>query len=214
MYSVVLMAALTAGSASQDCCWGGCNWGGGHGYSGCYGGCYGCYGCYGGGYGGYGGCYGGCYGGGYGSYGGCYGCYGGCGGCYGGWSCYGCYGGMSVSPYTPVMPPVDKGPAPEKIAPPAKIGGDLTRAKVVIDVPAQARLYIDDQVMPDKAGKRTFVTPPLQRGQTYFYDVKLEVVQNGQPQVQTTRVVLRSGDVVAATFNSANTGTAVAVGEQ
>src|SRR5204862_4361157 len=87
MYSVVLMAALTTGTASEGCCFR---------HGGCYGGCYGGYnGCYGG-------VYAGCYGGSYynaGCYGGSYGCYGvyGCYGCYGGWSCYGggygCYGG-------------------------------------------------------------------------------------------------------------------------
>jgi uncharacterized protein (TIGR03000 family) len=216
MYSVVLLAAITAGSATPDCCFGG-SWcgcyGGGYGY-----GSYGCAGCYGGCYGGYG-----CWGG-YGCNG-CYGCYGGCGGCYGGWGCYGCsgcygcyggYGGYGYGSSVITVPSYDAapvapvGPAPEKIMPPAKIGGELSKAKVTIDVPAQARLYIDGQAMPDKSGKRTFVTPPLQAGQTYFYDVRLEVVQNGQTQVQTTRVVLRPGDVVAATFNGTSNGTAVA----
>jgi uncharacterized protein (TIGR03000 family) len=115
-----------------------------------------------------------------------------------------------MSPYTIVSPGTSTtpaAPAPEKVPAPGKVGGDLSRAKVIIDVPANARLYIDDQPMPDKAGKRTFVTPPLQRGQTYFYDVKLEVVQNGQPQVQTTRVILHQGDVVAAAFNGASNAT-------
>jgi uncharacterized protein (TIGR03000 family) len=239
MYSVVLLAAITAGSASPDCCffggggWGGC-YGAAHGY-----GCYGCYGCYGGCYGYYGysgnygwagsswggsgGGWGGCYGGGcYGCYGGCYGCYGGCGGCYG-VSTYGYGGGVyggGVVPYSDAAPmapaggtPVMPAPAPEKISPP-KVGGEQTRAKVTIDVPAQARLYIDGQAMPDKSGKRTFVTPPLQAGQTYFYDVKLEVVQNGQTQVQSTRVILHPGEVVAATFNGTTNGTAVAASNE
>jgi len=93
MISVVLLMAVTAGSATPDYYGGGCGtvsscYGGGYG-GGCYGG-----GCYGGG------CYGGgCYGVSYG--GGCYGgsCYG--GGCYGG-SCYGggCYGGGYAASYS------------------------------------------------------------------------------------------------------------------
>jgi uncharacterized protein (TIGR03000 family) len=189
---------------------------GGHGGHGCYGGyggyngggyygCYGCYGCGGGGYYGsgwggygcYGGGYGGCYGGGYGCAG--YGCY---GGCYGGG-----YGGCYGSPYSPVGPvgpgvpvvPGDKVPV-EKLPNPKGPGDQTSRAKVVIDVPAQAKLYIDDQLMPDKAGKRVFVTPVLQAGQTYYYDVKLVVIRDGQEQAETTRVLLRSGDVVSASF--------------
>ena len=206
MYSMVLMAALTTGAVSEDCCWGrgfcGCYGGG---YGGCYGGCYG--GGYGGCYGGYGGCYGGCYGG--GSWGGyAYGIYG-CYGCYGGWSCYGsgysCYGNGVY--HGPTGTP--NGTAPEKLGPPSK-QDETTRAKVIIDVPAQAKLYIDDQPMSNKTGKRTFMTPPLERGQTYFYDVKIVLTVDGQEKVQTERVVLRAGEVVAANFSGAPSATATA----
>ena len=171
MYSIVLMAALTTGAASEGCCWG-------HAYCGCYGG-------------GYGGCYGGCYGGGY-------------GGCYGG--CYG--GGVNYVPTTGPGNGAGK-VVPEKLDAPKK-QDDTTRAKVLIDVPAQAKLYIDDQPMSNKTGLRTFVTPPLQRGQSYFYDVKIVLTVDGQEKVQTQRVILRAGEVVAANFSAAPSGTATA----
>ncbi len=222
MYSVVLMAALSAGTASQDCCFtNSCNWCGSHNYSSCYGGCYG--GCYGASYSGcsgfgYSGCYGGCYGSCYGaSYSGCAGfgysgCYGGSyggSGCYGSSGCYGCsgcYGGMIVSPYTtPPMMPGTEMKKTESIPAPQPDKKE-TQAKVVIDVPATASLYIDGQLMPKKAGTRTFVTPTLQPGQTYYYDIKLVQVEDGREQVQTSRVLLRPGEVVAATFDRAATG--------
>src|SRR5205085_8933551 len=85
MYSVSLMAAMSANTAEapafhwQKAC--GCQ-GGLYLHSGCYGSCMGCWGgCYG-----CHGCFGGCYG--------CHGCYGGCYGCWGGcYGCMGCYGG-------------------------------------------------------------------------------------------------------------------------
>jgi uncharacterized protein (TIGR03000 family) len=213
MYGVVLMAAMTAGSASPDCCFSqwrshGCN-------GGCYGGCNG--GCYGGGYGGcYGGCYGGgCYGGGYGGGYSCYGAYG-CYGCYGGWSCYGsgysCYGSNGYSPYHQMVPMDPKG---EKLPLPKTdkdAKDDTSRAKVIIDVPAEAKLYIDDKLMPTKAGKRTFVTPALKPG-SYYYDVKLVLVRDGQVQTETTRVVLRPGEVVAASFPGLQNGAGTAVAQ-
>ena len=65
--------------------------------------------------------------------------------------------------------------------------------------------------MSDKTGKRTFVTPPLEGGQSYFYDVKIVVGVGDQQRVQTTRVILRPGDVVTASFASGqNYGTATA----
>jgi uncharacterized protein (TIGR03000 family) len=229
MYSVVLMAALTAGSAAPDCnlfrgCHGG--YGGGHGgygggqggYGGCYGGFNSWYGgCYGGGHYGYG-CYGcGGYGGaGYGgytpvSYGG-YGCYGG----YGGYGCYGCYGGVPfaapyVAPQT-YLPPTDpKGTdtkGAEQVPPPKKVDKESMgayRAKVLVQLPADAKLYIDDHLMKATSELRTFQTPQLEPGQVYYYVLRAEVIRDGQKKVETARVILRPGQEVRTAFTTLDT---------
>jgi len=205
MYSLVLMTALTTGTAAPSfghrCC--GC-WGG-YGCA-CYG-CYGCNGCYGG----YG-CHGwrgachGCYGG-YGGYG-CYGCYGGCMGCYGGYGCYGCYGGgYSCSCYGGIyVAPMDKtdkkspeqGPEPKK----KKKEGDSdeTRARLIVQLPADAKLFIDGNLMKSTSEKRTFITPVLRPEQTYFYDLRAEVVRDGRTVASTQRVILRPGQAIQASF--------------
>ena len=214
MYSLVLMAALSTGPATvPDChgchgCWGGYSCGG------CWGGCYGCYGCYGC-WGGYSCC--GCWGGYSDCYGcsGCYGCWGGYGYGYGGcqgWT--GCYGGYPPAYYTPPaggMPPAGApaGAAPtggaETVPPPAK-GGEKkdevssTRAKLIVEVPADAKLYIDDQLMKTPATRRVYSTPDLERGQLYYYMVRVEVVREGQKQTETKRVILRAGQEVRADF--------------
>ena len=209
MYSLVLMAALSTGPATvPDChgchgCWGGC-----YGCCGCYGGCYGCHGCWGG----YSCC--GCWGG----YSDCWGCWG-CSGCWGGYGygyggCHGwtsCYGGYPPAYYTPpsAMPPAGGAPAgaPEAAPPPAK-GGDkkdevsATRAKLIVEVPADAKLYIDDQLMKTPSTRRVYSTPDLERGQAYYYMVKVEVVRDGQKQTETKRVILRAGEEVRADFTS------------
>jgi uncharacterized protein (TIGR03000 family) len=215
MYSMVLMAALTTGSGAPDCWfhghggYGGCYGGGCYG-GGCYGsssyGCYGSfayggYGCYGSGYG-YGGCYGGgygCYGGGYGCYGGGYGCHGsgyGCHGSYGGWSCY---GGAIMSPYA--------GPGmmiqPEVVPPPKKEGSESlapTRARLIVELPGEATLYIDDQKMTSTSGRRVFNTPQLERGETYYYILRAEVTKDGTPVSVTKRVLLKPGEEIRADF--------------
>jgi uncharacterized protein (TIGR03000 family) len=204
MYSMVLMAALTTGTSAPDCWFRnhGC-----HGGGGCYGSsCNGCYGSYA--YGGYGcngysgyGCYGSasyggysCYGG-YGCYGG-YSCYGSCG-CYGG---YGCYGG-GVSPYFPagpvnpireVVPPPKREGSPETLAP--------TRARLIVELPGDATLYIDDQKMASTSTRRVFNTPELDRGETYYYMLRAEVVRDGAPVSVTKRVILKPGDEIRADF--------------
>jgi uncharacterized protein (TIGR03000 family) len=202
MYSVILMTALTASTTAP-----GCWFKASHGCHGCYGGfrngCYGCYGaasygCYGcAGYGCYGGgCYG-CYGGYAVYYGGCFGCH----GCYG---CYGCYGcaGYQVVPSTPMTPaaPVEK-PA-EPVAPPVKTdeGAKPGQAKLIIDLPADAKLYIDNQLMKTTSERRTFNTPNLDRGQLYYYVLRAEVVHNGKVHSETKRVIVQAGEETRTTF--------------
>jgi uncharacterized protein (TIGR03000 family) len=218
MYSVVLMAALTAGSAAPDChrCGGCC---------GCYGGCWG--GCYGGCWGGcYGGCWGGCYGGCYGGCGGCWG--GGCGGCYGcwggysSWGCCGCVGGFGGGVSYPGGI-IDGGAyAPGGVLPGAGMQGEQipsaptedkdkdkkkkdtmlnsNKAKLVVELPANAKLFIDDMPMKAEPGVRSFNTPALQPGQAYYYMVRVETLRDGKPVSETRRVIVRAGQVARADF--------------
>jgi uncharacterized protein (TIGR03000 family) len=204
MYSMVLMAALTTGSAAPDChrcysvcacaCYGVC-WGG-WGCHGCYGG-WGCHGCYGG-YS-WSSCYG-CYG----SWA-CHGCYGpyGCWGygCYSAWGCHGCYGGVYVAPSAPAVTPPAGGspelPPPRKTPPKSK---ESTRANLIVQLPADAKLFVDGQLTRTTSKTRYFVTPPLQPGQIYFYDLRAEVVRDGQTVSLSRRVIVRPGESVTTSF--------------
>ena len=193
MYSMVLMAALTTGSNAPDC---GLLRGCGHASYSCAGcnGCAGCYGCTG--------CWGSCYGGGY--YGGYYG-----GSYYNGMSCHGCYGcggyGCAGSDYAPrVMPPADgKDKKDEKKD---KETAQPDKARLIVEVPASAKLYIDDQLMKSTATTRTFSTPTLEVGQSYFYDVRVEVVRDGKTYEGSQRVIVRAGEQARASFTEADTG--------
>lgn len=244
MYSLVLMAAMTAGGETPDFCFRGCR--GGWGCHGCYScsGCYGCSGGYGGGHGccsygygchgGYVGGYGYCYGGGYIGCHGCYGCYGcgGCYGCYGGGSAcaggYGCVGfghtmiGCYSAPgygYNPVPlmggavpmvpgaggPPADLPPGDGKPADPKKDKQpDMevsAKARLVVEVPGDAKVYIDDQLMKTKEGVRKYSTPTLEPGQLYYYMVKAEIVRDGKTQSETKRVVVKAGEESRLSFD-------------
>ncbi len=206
MYSVVLMAALTTGAEtpSWGChgCWG--RWGcrGGVGCNGCYGGCYGgcCGGCYGGS-----GCNG-CWGG-YRTYGwyGCYGCSGGCYGCNG---CVGngCKGGV-VRPVPPrggyaepVPAPADKKPADKKKDSTPKESSVNNQAKLIVELPAEARLFIDNKSMQATGNRRVFATPSLEPGRKYYYVLRVEVIRDGQPLSDTKQVVFQAGDEIQASF--------------
>jgi uncharacterized protein (TIGR03000 family) len=220
---MVLMAALTSGGTAPDCffrchqghhsggystaCYGGGCYGGGCYGGGCYGGGYGCAGgsCYGGwgscggGYGG--GCYGTCAGGwgihGYGAYG-CHGCYG----------CYGCAGCIGFAPgYQPTagsgafIPRErdDTLPLPKKDENGSQSSAP-TKARLIVEIPTDATLSIDNKVVKVTDGKRTFTTPTLVKGQTYYYDLTVEVVREGKPLAETRRILVRAGEETRADF--------------
>jgi uncharacterized protein (TIGR03000 family) len=73
-------------------------------------------------------------------------------------------------------------------------------AQVTIHVPADAKLFIDDVVCPLTSDTRSFTTPKLKQGQKYFYDVKAEVLRDGETVAETQRVVLEAGKEVSVTF--------------
>src|SRR5262245_2410610 len=185
-------------------CFGGC-------YGGCFGGGFGCYGCYGGGFG----CYG-CYGG-FASYG-CFGCYGGgysVG--YGGHGCYGCSGGVVV--IYRQAPPRKGGKGGGKNGDMNKNGkngkGDKNgddearvrpdRATVVVHLPADARLYVDNVLCPLNSNKRTFQTPPLEKGRKYYYTIKARAVREGKPVQESRKVYVAAGKKVRVDFGDLTT---------
>jgi uncharacterized protein (TIGR03000 family) len=233
MYSVVLLAALTASGQTPDChrggaCYSSCSGCYGSGWGGCHGGCYGT--CYGSCYGNYGidagyGCYGSCTGIYFGNPGtgwGGAGCYGGCSGSYYPWDysstgCNGCSGSYGAgSPYfvtTPGAavppPPVVPGNKTEPLPLPNKKPGTESlapaKAKLIVEAPAGAKLYIDDRSMNTSSGRRVYQTPALEEGQTYYYEVRVEVNRDGKALSQTKRVLLRAGQEVRADFKDMET---------
>jgi uncharacterized protein (TIGR03000 family) len=75
-----------------------------------------------------------------------------------------------------------------------------TKAKVVVELPENAKLYIDDILMKTGSGVRSFNTPELEPGQAYYYMVRVETVRDGKPVSETRRVIVRSGQVARADF--------------
>jgi uncharacterized protein (TIGR03000 family) len=189
MYSVVLMAALTTGSTTTD--WHHC------GACGYYGGC-------GAGYQDF-------YGAGY------EGC-----GCWGGYSNWGyCnmptpnplvmgghgVAGGTVTPGTGTSVP-GTGNGQEEFEKPkenktgVKETMEPTRAKLVVELPANAKLFIDDIPVKATAGVRTFHTPALEPGRPYYYMVRIERMRDGQPVSETRRIIVHAGQVARADFKA------------
>jgi uncharacterized protein (TIGR03000 family) len=154
--------------------WGGYGWGG-YGYGG-YG--YGGYGYYP--YGGFGR---GLFGGGYPYYGGRY---------YGGYYDNYPYG------YTP-----DYG-GPSYSAPTANAAAIPDNAALIdVRVPANAEVFIDDQKTKQSGPMREFVTPSLNPGQEYSYDIRARWMENGQEVVRDRKVTFHAGDRLALNMMAA-----------
>jgi uncharacterized protein (TIGR03000 family) len=89
------------------------------------------------------------------------------------------------------------------------------QARLVVELPSDARLTIDDHPIPVTEGRRSFNTPALEKGQTYYYDVKVEVMRNGKPVTDKRKVLIRAGDVVREDFRSLGSATStVSAGSQ
>ncbi len=170
-------------------------------------GCYGCAGCYGSGYA-CSGCYGGCVG----TYS--------TPAMYGGFAAApcGCAAGglplgmpLAAEPVPPaglgetVLPaPAGAGPP---FGPPAGLGETASpplaglsetqtpsnQATVVATVPADAKLFADGALIPGTGPVRVFVTPPLDLGKDYFYELAIEVERGGKPVRNTVKATLQAG---------------------
>jgi uncharacterized protein (TIGR03000 family) len=80
-----------------------------------------------------------------------------------------------------------------------------TKARLIVELPADATLYIDDLPMKTASGTRAFSTPTLEPGQAYYYMVRAEVMRDGKPISETRRVIVRAGQTIRADFKDLET---------
>lgn len=237
MYSVVLMMAMTSGGNVADlghrhggCC-------GGESYSACCGGGVSYSACCGGGRhqrshhrrgssccgGGYSAC---CGGSGYSSC--CGSSYSSCNGGYGGYvGGAGCVGGHpvileeghegheihhdGVKKEEEIKKPGQKGdkkeeeikkpaPKPEAAAP--------APATIIVTLPADATLTIDDAATTSTASPRVFTSPVLPNGKDFHYTLKAKYVRAGQPVVLSREVTVRAGQETRVNLEAGLAGVA------
>ena len=70
----------------------------------------------------------------------------------------------------------------------------------MVDLPPNAKLYIDDQPMKAVTERRTFTTPTLEPGTTYYYDLRAELVRDGKTFTDKKRVTVKAGETSAVNF--------------
>ena len=67
-------------------------------------------------------------------------------------------------------------------------------------MPQDARLYIDGQLVKTTSSKPAFTTPILANGQSYYYDIRAEVVRDDKVYSENQRIIVRAGEVRNISF--------------
>ncbi len=74
-------------------------------------------------------------------------------------------------------------------------------ARITVQLPTSARLFVDNVECPLTSSSRSFLTPGLERGRRYYYTLRMEVIRDGQVVRDSRRVVVGAGATVQVDFN-------------
>jgi len=75
-------------------------------------------------------------------------------------------------------------------------------ATIVVSLPAEAKLTIDDATTKATSAQRVFTTPELNAGKDYNYSFKAEWTVAGKPVVVTKTVTVVAGKETNVTFEA------------
>jgi uncharacterized protein (TIGR03000 family) len=105
------------------------------------------------------------------------------------------------TPVIDAIPVAPAAPAPAPAPAPAT-GGTSSQApaRLTVELPTSAKLFVDGAEVAGSGATRQFHTPDLSTGGLFFYDLRAEVTVNGTVQTEEKRVVVRAGETVTASF--------------
>jgi len=104
-----------------------------------------------------------------------------------------------MDPMLPMMPRIEdkKDSSSEK----KTLAPTTSRATVTIALPADAKLFAQGQLTALTSARREFVTPTLNVGEDYQYDLRIEYTRDGQTRRDSKTVLVRAGQTVAVDFS-------------
>jgi uncharacterized protein (TIGR03000 family) len=95
------------------------------------------------------------------------------------------------------MPPPPPPPQGEKLkAPPKPTTGIAAPARIVVSLPANAKLFVDGTATKATEATRVFASPALEPGKEYYYTFTGEVIRGGETLTSTKSVAVRAGQIV------------------
>jgi len=84
----------------------------------------------------------------------------------------------------------------------------MATAKVVVKLPADAKLTANGQATTTTSDRRVFVTPELESGRTYSYLLKMTVERDGKTVEESRKVLVHAGQETNVNFDTATVATA------
>jgi uncharacterized protein (TIGR03000 family) len=73
-------------------------------------------------------------------------------------------------------------------------------ARLIVNLPADAKLFLQGQPTTSGSAERTFLTPALEPGYVYTYTVRAEIVRDGRMLTETKTVEVTAGNVSRVLF--------------
>jgi len=120
---------------------------------------------------------------------------------------YGCCGGKGViyvnpapAPAPAAVTPAKPLPAGEPVPPPKEKAQAGSPGRIIVNLPAGAKVFVDDAPTQSVSTERTFVTPALEPGIGYIYTLRAELVENGTVHTDVQVVTVTAGESVAVSF--------------
>jgi uncharacterized protein (TIGR03000 family) len=90
----------------------------------------------------------------------------------------------------------------------AKAKPNASPARLSVELPVDAKLYVDGVLTKGEGTTRNFHTPDLPGGQTFYYDLKAELVVDGRTVSETKTVLVKAGDAISESFPKVMTAAA------
>jgi uncharacterized protein (TIGR03000 family) len=73
-------------------------------------------------------------------------------------------------------------------------------ARITVELPASAKLYVDGVLKNSEGLVRNFHTPDLTKGQSYYYDLKAEITIDGNTITDEKRIIVKAGETINEAF--------------
>jgi uncharacterized protein (TIGR03000 family) len=78
------------------------------------------------------------------------------------------------------------------------------KARLRLTVPADAVVWLNGKRMTRTGAEREFITPQLQKGHTYAYEIKARWTQDGRPQEETIEVKVRANKTTSISLGTSS----------